>query len=357
MSELILCPHCGATMPPSSAIAQGDTIAPDGPDFPEDDVPPVTLLASGSNDDLFRARPALENGGVAVSPDPILGQFVPDRSGPRTPSTADSFPKIDLDRRPTGPARPEFPTEDEPDEDEDEDEPAAGTPWTTVLLASYASATTIALGWFLLTQRGREPRPEEPPPAVDSRPEPGRQASLSRVIEPPKPLPEDRIATLGQPLKVGALEVRPVDVRRQDVVLQRVDFSGRTAKQQAGGKDAFVVRLRLRNLSRDLAFAPIDQAFVRERGGVVDSFVETASGAKIYPYPLALESELSIVGQDFAQLRPGESRVVAIATAPDAPGDDQGPFLWRIRLRTGLDQVESIGVRWSTTPGPAPAKK
>ncbi len=355
MSQMIICPRCGASLPPTSAIGRGETASADGPDFPEEDVPAVPLLASGSNDDAFRFPPVATRA-VAISPDPILGEFIPKPDGPPSPKSRDLFPAIDL-AGPTLAARKAKPAAEVEGDELSEEEPAPGKAWSTVLLASYASATTLAIAWLLLTQRGREGRPVEPPPALDRRAHPGLQSALSRSIEPPKPLPADRIAVAGQVLKLGSLEVRPVDIRRQDVFLRRFDLAGRS-DPSVGGKDAFVVRLRLQNTSKDLAFAPVDQAFVRERGGVVDSYVETASGSKIYPFPLAVESELSIVGQDFAALRPGESRTVSIASAPDVPGDDQGPFLWRIRLRTGLDRTESIGVRWSaTTPAPSAAKK
>ena len=98
-------------------------------------------------------------------------------------------------------------------------------------------------------------------------------------------------------------------------------------------------------------FAPLDQAYLRERGeGIVDTFVRTSTDERVYPFPLAVDSEWSIVGQDFTELRPGESRVVAIVTAADAPPDSAGPFTWRIRLRTDIGRTDVIGLRW---PDPA----
>ena len=131
-------------------------------------------------------------------------------------------------------------------------------------------------------------------------------------------------------------------------------------ERKAGGKKALILRLKLKNLSDDTVFAPLDQAYLRERGKqVVDTFIQAAGDDRIYPYPLAMESEWSIVGQDFTELRPGESRVVTIASTPDAPPDSNGPFTWRIRIRTGINRTNIIGNRLpdkiAVTPSPPPA--
>ncbi len=355
MSEMIVCPHCGVAW----SAGPAEPARPAGPaddEFPEEAVAAVPLLASGSNDDTFLA-PAIPSRSLATSPDPILTGFVEPGPGPPTPppGSRDLFLGLDLSapRSAAGPGKSK-PTAD-PEPDGSEEGPPGRTPWSTVLLASYASASTLALAWLLFgARRGAEPRPADPPAAAfDTRADPGRLAPLSRKVEPPGPIADDRMVALGKSLKVGSLEIIPVDVRRQDVLLRRVDMAGRP-ESRPGGKGALVLRLKVQNLSPDLVFAPVDPGFVREAGeGVLDSFIETAKGAKVYPFPLAVESELSIVGQDFAALRPGETRVVAIASAPDAPGDDQGPFVWRVRLRTGIDQTATIGVRW---PGPTPGK-
>ena len=357
MAELTICPHCGALLPPDPEVGRAVTVAGDDDAFPEDDVDAaaVSLLASGSNDDNFRFNPARSQA-LGTTPDPILGAFVPPPAAPAPSKSRDVFPAIDFNV-PTASGKSKLAASVAAD-DLFEDEPPPRAGWPTVLLASYASATTLALAWLLISQRGRESRGIEPPPVpADTRADPGRQARLSRVIEPPPPVPEDRIANLGQAIQVGSLDILPVAIRRQDVVLQRVDVAGKS-EQRVGGKDAYLLRLRLQNTSKDAIFAPLDQGFVRERGGAMDSFIETSRGTKIYPYPLALESELSIVGQDFAALRPGESRIVTIASAADAPADDPGPYLWRLLLRTGIDQTEAIGVRWAGPPArPAAAKK
>ncbi len=326
------------------------------------DLPPVPLLASGSHDDTFITPPYPPSLGPA-EPDPILGEFVtpiaegsasfPVATGPDHPdlilssASGTNFPTINFDA-PQSPlasksARPE---DDGSVHDEEDEFREHRTPWSTVLLASYASAITLALGWIVLKDRPREKAETVATPAAVGQPESARQSGLSRKVEPPEPILGEHFATVGHPLQVGSLEVTPLGVRRENVALQRSnDFA--TPQRRDGGKKALFLRLKLRNTSADAVFAPLDQAYLRERGkGLVDTFVETADGERIYPYPLAVDSELSIVGQDFTELRPGESRIVAIVSAPDAPLDAAGPFTWRVRLRTGINRTDTIGVRW-----------
>ena len=190
------------------------------------------------------------------------------------------------------------------------------------------------------------------PPTVSTSDDSPRQSGLSRKIKPPEPLLGEHIATFGQTLKVGSLEITPIDVRLTGVFsfFNNSNTYASPARRD-GGKKALALRLKLRNASDTSTFSPLDQAYLRERGKeIVDTFVETANKERVYPYPLAIESEWSIIGQDFTELRPGESRTVVIFTAPRAPPDSAGPFVWRVRLRTGIDRTDAIGVRWPDKP-------
>jgi hypothetical protein len=238
------------------------------------------------------------------------------------------------------------------DVDDEEEQPERRNTWISILLVSYASAITLALIWTAWrSPRVREIPPEAP--AAENPPTVGRQAGLSRKVGLPEPVVARHKVALKKPLQVGSLEITPLEVRREKVALQRTNLSGKVDRRD-GGKNALVLRLKLRNTSKDTVFAPMDQAYLREQEKeLVDSFLETGTGERIYPFPLAVESEWSIVGQDFGELRPGESRVVTIVSAPDAPGDEAGPFTWRVRLRTGIDRTDIIGVLW---PEPAAAR-
>ena len=83
-----------------------------------------------------------------------------------------------------------------------------------------------------------------------------------------------------------------------------------------------MLTLRLKNVSPDVVLAPLDEAFVRDRiNADPDSFIEAGpTGATIAMFPLAVESEWSIVGQSFRELQPGEAFEFIVVSAPDAAG-------------------------------------
>jgi hypothetical protein len=381
MSEAKHCPHCGAPV-----AVDSDAIQIDSPLFdtdadrpkPEeadlfDKVPVTPLLAPGSNDDTFLGTPYGRKV-ASAEPDPILGQFVATGSSvssdlstssvvskPVTPrrSSSNIFPTINLNT--TTPSSPssqarasDAKAATEEVEEGDDEEPRRG--WSGVLLASYASAVTLGLIWFVMQDRPKE-KPESQPPEAEvtklERGQPPLTSHLSKLVPPIEPILGEHFARMGQPLQIGSLEITPLDVKRQDVKIQRPNVLS-VSEVREMGKKALVLRLKVKNTSTDSAFAPLDPAYLRERGDkVVDTFVTTASDERVYPFPLAVASEWSIVGQDLSELRPGEARTIAIATAADAPPDSAGPFTWRVRLRTGVDRTDVIGLVW---PASAEAK-
>ena len=227
-------------------------------------------------------------------------------------------------------------------EDDVEIEYVNGPNWPMVLLASYASAVTLALVWWVVLPRlrGEGDSFVAPKPAAVGT----RQPDRSRKVEPAAPIPADRVTALGRPLRVGSLEVTPIEVARTDVKLRRAALSGGEERKD-GGPGAMALRVRLRNTSADSVFAPIEPASVRDGDdGISDSFVELDGGERVYLYPLPVESEWSIVGQSFPELKPGEAKEARVVTAADFPSTASG-MTWRLRLRTGVEGTATIGVR------------
>lgn len=203
-----------------------------------------------------------------------------------------------------------------------------------ILLASYASAVTIALIWSLTSGRAAD-RAGRP----DSAPRVPRPRSSFPVAE----IPPERIVGLGEPLVVGSLgvtaeriEIRPVQL------ISRLDSEGRGS----GGR-AYRLTIRVRNLHDSETFAPLDPRFVREPDqGEPASFIEAGEWT-IPLYPLARSSEWKIRGEQFPALEPGEEAVLSVFSAPEAVSEAPGAMTWRVRLRTdpGEDEVETIGFR------------
>jgi hypothetical protein len=237
------------------------------------------------------------------------------------------------------------PPASEEEEDVDDELPTSRASWPVVLLASYASAVTIGLIWVLWQHRSvRESEEPEIPSAAVAKVDPGRRAANSRKITPPPSLAADRVTTLGKSVRIGALEVTPVEVTRGRVHLRRT-LAGE--EQRDGGDDALKLRLRLRNASKELVFAPLDEAFLREReAGVFDSFIEAGDGRVIDMYPLSVYSEWAIDGQEFKELKPGQTLDTQVISAADAGGRDEPEMTWRVRLRTGIEKTDVLGVRF-----------
>jgi hypothetical protein len=246
------------------------------------------------------------------------------------------------------------------------------------LLASYASAMTIACVWLWWTgHRGnpgslnRDRNPDRSWSAgldatgVDAPIEtvgPARWQEESSLVAPPEPIAEGARMALGETLRMNALEVTPLEVTSGPVRLQRIRVDGRP-EHRSGGVNALHLRVQLRNASDDVVFAPLDETFVREPDRrLPETFIQDSDGHRVYAYRLPISSEWSILGQDFGELRPGEAMETIIVSDTDAPPRLNGPLTWRIRLRTAPETTTVVGVSfeasaakkkksWSSTDG------
>jgi hypothetical protein len=177
----------------------------------------------------------------------------------------------------------------------------------------------------------------------------GKRGSLQfKMPDPEQPLPAELRVPLGKTLALGDLEVTPERVERRVPAW----VIGRT--EQPFPEDVLVVRLRLRNRSRDDSFYPLDRYFFRE--------VSKAGGGRPYTYlemgdhkfpggPLNIARKNEFIkGQDVGkELKPGEEMTTFVCTNPaqhaiKALDGYSGPLLWRVQLRRGL-------VKWTTRDG------
>jgi hypothetical protein len=324
------CPFCGARLPsatPHPPRTPASELVTEGP---SSEIAAIPLVAPGSNDDIIAKATRASRSSDFLAPRPSAETLEPFAAL-----------RIQPDERP-GRTRTADPEKGYDDGSEDV---RGGTSWSTVALASYASAITLAFVFLMYRQNHPSTR-DVGSVETDEKIDAPRQADLSKAVALPDPIPPDRRVGLGKTIQLGELEIQPIEVKRERVTLVRQVLGGGPSRRD-GGDDAFVLRLRLRNTSKDSVFAPLDQAFIREADdGNLQSFIEGAAGRRVYLYPLAVASEWSILGQDFSALRPGESRMFQIISGPDVPSDLLGPFTWRLRLRTGLDRTDLIGVQW-----------
>ncbi len=332
------------------------------PRMPPDQVltDPALGTRPGSDDDLV--SPSESDVDIAMITDP--GRSVLESSStsdlPRLPQSTEevdttplvssaeplaSPPFLDLDLT----TRPPRPTVVLPLEDAEIAEVNAPSAWKQAVLVSYASAMTLGLIWALYQGRKAErfgPSPIIPALVDDQGGTQGRLGDQSRRVDPLAIIPPDRMVDLRQTLQVGSLRIDPLAVDRRNLILERVNLTGKP-EQRDGGKGAVALRVRLQNTSKDQVFAPVDPAFVRNRAdGAADTLLELADGRKIYPGTLAVDSEWSQVGESFATLRPGEAREFSFTTEANASTDvERLPGTWRIKLRTGIDTTVEVGIR------------
>jgi hypothetical protein len=300
----------------------------------------VSALAADLDLDTTGRKAATSSGPAETSP----------------PSTSERFASLDLYAPPASKAesrsaRKKQAKQDEEaaflDEDEDEPQPARSTNWLSVLHTSLTSALAIGLIWVVWGKRvARESATVEPDPfpPAESSSDPGHRAGQSRKLVALEPLPENRIIALGQTIAIDSLEVTPLKILAGPVILRHA-----INKPQArrGGNDALILKIRLKNLSRDLILVPLDEAFIRTRGrGIRDSFIEAGPSRQIEMFPLAIVSEWAIAGQDFRELKPGESYETMVVSAPKALGDVTPDMTWRLRLRTDINQTSTVGIRF-----------
>ena len=204
----------------------------------------------------------------------------------------------------------------------------------------------MGLIWVLWTgRRIAEPSTAESPPTAEAVADPGRQAGRSKRLVPSTSVADATPAQLGETVRIGRLEVTPLDVTTGPFSLERT--VGRP-ERRTGGKGALRLRIRLKNVSNDLILAPLDEAFVREREpGQPDSYIETTPGRPLIEmYPLAVESEWSIVGQEFRELKPGEAFETLVVSTTDAAASLAAEMTWRLRLRTDVNQSDDLDIHF-----------
>lgn len=218
--------------------------------------------------------------------------------------------------------------------------------WALIGLMSYSSAVTLALTWVLWTGRGF--RPPEPPAASADQNQAAAESQTKTVefsaVTELAPLPAGHVTTLGKTIRIGDLEVTPLKVFVTRLRLAR-SVPPHNRRREAG--TSVVLRLKLTNVSEDQSFAPLELAFVREQSSPMDrSSIETSGEKIISLFPLAIDSEWSIAGQDFPVLKPGTSAETIIASELGAEDRLTSDMTWRVRLRIGPYKTDMIGVQF-----------
>jgi hypothetical protein len=230
-----------------------------------------------------------------------------------------------------------------------------------VPLISYSILATIAVLWLRFHQQSgaNQPHPLEMIPDLEGE-NPGVKAAKKRVSvdfkgRQEKDLPENLRTTLGRTIQIGDLEVTPLSVE-----FRAIEFVWPGYNPVKSETDSLVLNLRVKNVSKNSAFHPLDPFFVRRWEEVVGQTKTgmpftylTVGKLRFYGGPLRNdereEQHESIKGQRLdRELQPGESLETFICTSPDDPVKEavertSQPMLWRVQVRRGLVQTPNRG--------------
>lgn len=212
--------------------------------------------------------------------------------------------------------------------------------WAGLLVRSYASAVTLALGWLLWTGKA------SPPPAEPVREAP---AARRRVVEPASASvatvapasPSVRTTGLGKPIVVDGLEVTPLLVLRRGVQAVRSLGEESLVREHEG---CLALTIRLKNLSADgEPLRPIVAADLVDG----DAFaIDAPPGLRIAMFALAPGGGWAVEDQTFPEVGPGEVADVVLLSEPLGERRLASGMTWRFRVATdpARERREGLGV-------------
>jgi hypothetical protein len=307
-------------VPHPSAEAQTVSLPAGEPQHP----PPGLVVAPPP--EPLPARPPAE-------PEPALA-FTPAEEVPAPAAAAETPPPVETPRPPAGESVPGLPAAIIPRRPQGK---SVFVPLLLVFLIPYAMLSTVAVVWLLFQLRARSEQQNQPPAfdPLERLPDPAREGAPRRVKHD-APLPGHLQTTLRNPLRVGDLQVTPLAVKRTpDGQLQ--------------------LKLKLRNLSRDVKFDPLPDTFLR--------YAPDANRDRPYTFlALGPDPDQRIYGANIEHregldpdgtLHPGKEEVLTLSTDPDYVDLEdllalldraQTPILWRVQVRRGLVRVRGKDV-------------
>jgi hypothetical protein len=361
-------PHPSAQSDPDSEDSVYDSV--------HDDVNQVLSQAVSEPDPALASSPMAEAASLPPRDDATIPSFLREKG--KQPKTAEIFASMgphehtsapraapsDLPGRPLSSSTPvqdevfggldggsskEHRGSAESGSDDDNHLPEPRSTWFVVLLLAYSSAVTLGLVWVLWT--GRSLRSGDKASANGSRAvdESVPRSVESKSQEPLPPIPFSNVTTLHKTVRIGDVEITPLEIDYGPLELLRSfnsdDYSHDFRREESS---SLILKLRLTNVSSDHKFAPLDRGLIRDQNSALDrTYIATAGADKIGLFPLALDSEWAIPGQYFSVLSSRENVETLLASEPVSADRLQGELTWRIRLRVGPYRTDVLGVRFT----------
>lgn len=236
-----------------------------------------------------------------------------------------------------------------------------GSLWLLAVLIPYAVVATLAVIYLLQQQHQGQKQPhvlesipdqglyedflegrrrEAVPPLSQA----GEKPPAVKVIPANEPMPpEVPPVKLGETRRVGDLAVTPLEVTRETL---RYDY--RNGQRQVLGEDALVLKLQVKNEGK-LIFRPDDETF--NRAHLDDSrapvYTYLQAGPQRFYGAVAQPAQERVSFPPCGSLLPGETGTIHVIALNSGDGktaavsalSGPGPFLWRVQLRRGKEEV------------------
>ncbi len=231
------------------------------------------------------------------------------------------------------------------------------SPIAFLLVASYASAMTLAC-LFLLYQRKHNPGtldlPDLIPPAQTVQ---GKRVSLKKLFLPEeKPVPIANVLKLGESRQYGSVKVTPLRVTRGPVEFNFYKAEEDQEKDAEG--PVLKLHLRFENVSPDQDFVPLDSELVYAKDvakttgemfnhhNFVSNVAERGKRAKhAYVFDLKPGGMWLIKDQHLDEkLGPGQVLETFIPTTAEEIEALEGDLVWRVHFRKGYNRTSYRGV-------------
>jgi len=220
-----------------------------------------------------------------------------------------------------------------------------------VILASYASAITIAFLVLLMKQIYENGHPHQ----LESLPDIATQKENELTYVPPySGLPRGHTLRLGETQRFGNIEVTPLEIVQAPV--EFAHYSGDGKRHRESTQPVWKLRLRLKNVSSDQQIAPLDRRLVlrwvskRGQSAEYTNYFITEEGTRdrqaptVQLYRLPVDSDWDMVGQKLGKiLQPGESYETYLAAAEEEMSGLPEHLVWRVQIRKGYSS-KGLGV-------------
>jgi hypothetical protein len=401
LGQQVRCPHCqevvlapAGTSPASPELfAAALTPGPEGAGPSARDEHPESIFAPVHDEDVMGggARPQVEvpleppalppPSPAAPQPDAAppaysapfaagglsgIGWSVAEESSPAPSSEAPPQGMMELPASaPWQPAATPEPAAEAPVQEERvlvRTQPRSGCSMVLLTLLVPYSVFMTAIAFYLYSRTPvAQDAPGATPPSnahpLELLPDEGLNPGVRRVLRGQRfpgegqgaELPPHLRVALGKTLRVGDLEVTPLDVRLRRVTINTENFD-------PTHELALVLRLHLKNVSTNVAFHPVDPFFDRswtgEAGDKPYTFLDMG-GRRFYGGPIEWDNAIpkrdnprQFIPEQHQDrdLKPGEEMDTIVCTNPhDKVENDlkfyRGPLQWHIQLRRGLVEV------------------